>query len=325
MNSDIDAITASVKELYARLHAGALAANDTIDFNSVKVSNTEDYVERIYTDRGEFNRAFGKFGDAYDIFRGFGEDSIVLDVGAHWGYSAVAMRHQKCRAKIVSIEAMSFNMPPLNRLKRIESGNYDCINIAANARNAVLTFYVPVVNGYAITGLASTGSTLDNYFAFLVADQVSHYPNEKPSGANDIRLAIVSVQSAPIDWILSHYLNDPRPVAAIKLDVEGHEAAALQGATKLFAEQKPLLMLENANRDRAAVEVMLSHGYFHTERSDGQLITQTGFSYANDGYWISRDRVAEYRAIGIFTGNVPTVEEASIPIEQKWNAQDGFA
>jgi FkbM family methyltransferase len=320
-----DILIARVKGLYSRLHHGQLGLSDTVDISEISIPSTEDYVEKIHADRAEFDRSLGGFAEAYDIFRIFGDDVSVLDVGAHWGYSAVAMRHQGCRAKIISIEAMPFNMPALERLKAIENGGYDCINMAAGTELEELTFHVPTMNGFAGTGLASTGATLDDYFAFLVADLAQVYPPSEPGGTDDVRLAILKVPSAPIDWILKNRVGDGRPVAAVKMDVEGHEAPALTGAGELFRRQKPLLMLENANRDPACVKVMLDHGYFHSEREGGRLRAQTEFSYANDGFWVSRDLVETYRNDGIFVGTVPSVTEAARAVEAKWNAKTGFA
>lgn len=324
MASKRDILIDRVKALYGRLHDGKLAASDIVDIATIAIPSMEDYVQQIHADRQEFDRALGHFAETYDIFRMFGPDVMVLDVGAHWGYSAVAMRHQGCRAKITSIEAMAFNMPALQRLRTIENGGYDCINIAAGAERDELTFYVPTMNGFASSGLASTGATLDDYFAFLVADLAESYPAPTTQDADDVRLAVIKVPVAPIDWILEHHLAGAAPIAAVKMDVEGHEAPALSGAHGLFSSQKPLLMLENANRDPACVRLMLAHGYFHAERHDGQLKAQTAFSYANDGFWVSRDRVDAYREQGLFTGEVPSVDEASRTVEAKWNAKTGF-
>lgn len=324
MNAKKEKNIAKIKALYSRMHRGSLAPEDTIPFEELEFATNEDYLERIYLDREEFDRSLKAFGETYDVFRIFPEAAVVLDVGAHWGYSAVAMRHRGCRSKILSIEAMPFNMPALRRLAALMPGHYDYVNIAVSAQGGELVFYVPTMNGVAVTGLASTGATLDNYFAFLVADLADSHSPKTLGGEDVVKLAIKAVPATTIDHILASRAIEARRVAAIKMDVEGHEGPALQGAASLFRNQKPLLMLENANRDPLVVQTMLGYGYFHAERRNGCLVPHVAFSYANDGFWIHPDRIEEYRQAGIFEGEAPTREEANRPVELRWNARDGF-
>lgn len=49
-----------------------------------------------------------------------------------------------------------------------------------------------------------------------------------------------------------------RPAAFIKIDVEGHEVAALRGAQSLMARDQPDMLIEVANENRAAVDALLA-------------------------------------------------------------------
>jgi FkbM family methyltransferase len=319
---DRAARVAAVKALYSRLRAGALGPEDLVPLAETRVDDVGAYLERMARDREAFDQAFGAFGETYDVFRIFGADATVLDVGAHWGYSAMAMRHQDCRASIIGVEAMPFHVPALERLAEVDL-NYRVVEAALSDVPRELVFHVPVVNGVACTGLSSTGGTLDDYFAFLVADLADTYP-AAPGEDDRFGLARAARQATTLDAIVAAYVPSGRPVAALKVDVEGHEAPVLAGGAELFSAARPLLMLENANRDPAAVEIMVGHGYFHCERRAGRLVARVDFSYANDGFWVHPEKAESYRAAGLFEGPVPSPEEAARPVAAKWNARDGF-
>ncbi len=298
-------LATAFEELYQRLQAGALTDADLIDIETLTWPNYAAFVTRIHGDSALFDTYFGAFKQPYDIFRNFSADDTVLDVGADWGYSAIAMRHQGCRARIVSVEAMAFNIGPLARLKALEGENYDYVHAAAGERHGRLRFYVPVLNGGGISGLSSTGRTLTPYLGQLAASRIEWFPRRPEDDDDQARIAILEVDAAPIDSILETLGRAGERVVAVKMDVEGHEADALKGAARLFKTQKPLLMLEEGDRQPRVVDVMTSYGYFFASRADGRLVPHDGHSPTDDGFWIHPDRVEFYRNSGIFAGAVP--------------------
>lgn len=311
----MNANTDRVRALYRRLQERRLTAGDLIDPKSVIFPDNSRFLASVYGDPKLFTKHFGSFEDTYDIFRVFkDQNSYVIDVGAHWGYSAVAMRHQGCRAKIVSVEAMLPNYEMLLTLKQLEQGQYDCVNRAAGDADALLTFYIPTINRNGITGLSSTGGTLDDYFASHLAGQAEHYKSFMSSSEPEFRLAKFEVQASRLDDILSERGIRSGDVMAIKLDVEGHEGPVLRGSERLLRDARPLLMVEGANRDPQVVAAMVGHGYFHAERRDGKLTPHVAYSRSNDGFWVHPDKAEQYRALGIFEGPVPTPEEAAAPV-----------
>ncbi|MGL5361744.1 MAG: FkbM family methyltransferase [Bosea sp. (in: a-proteobacteria)] len=313
MTSSTDELATEVRELYARLHANELRAADTISFDLINPVDYSQFIKIYYESRDEFEARFGNFARSYAIFRVFTENQIVLDIGADWGYSAVAMMHEGCKANIISVEASPANATTLNSLNKFTNGRYSWINTAVTAEEMPLTFYIPVMNGSLMTGLSSTGSTLDDYFAEHLAKMAVSYPPAEPGGKNVVKLAIIKVTGKRLDTILQENGGLAAKVVAVKMDVEGHEAEALQGAKLLFTTQKPLLMLEEANRNPKSTAVMMGYGYFHCERTDGVLSAHTAYSFANDGYWIHPDQVENYRKLGIFTGSVPSAAEIATP------------
>jgi FkbM family methyltransferase len=292
-----DAPIDAVRALYGRLRSGQLRPDDVIPLSDATFDNVANSIKRMRTDARELDRALPGFRETYDIFRVFDSDTVVLDVGAHWGYSIAAMRHQGCRSRIVSIEAMAANAAGLDMLKAIEAGQYDWINVAAGAEDGTLILYVPIVNGHAAVGLTSTGQTLDDEGAKNAVAMIPWYPPRK-EGRHTFQLAIATVRAARIDAILAE--RGITNVTAVKMDIEGHEGPALRGAVRLFTEHRPLLMVESANRNPETVAAMTNYGYFHCERQDRRLAPHPSLSYANDGFFLHPSRVDEYRRLGIF-------------------------
>lgn len=288
---------ARVSALYDRLSARDLAPGDLIDAASVTFTDQSGFLRRIHADAQEFETYFAAFADTYDVFRGFPADAVILDAGAHWGYSALAMRRRGAVARIFSVEAMPWNIPALAALRDVEAGRYDFIHCAATERPEELVFYVPVMNGVANTGSASTGGTLIPYFAHILADLAGRYP-AAPGQPDRPQLVVERVAGLPIDEIARRQGFGDR-IAAIKMDIEGHEAPALRGAREVIARNRPLLMIEGANSDPAVVAVMAEVGYAHFERHDGKLLRHDARSNANDGFWIHPSREADFRGMGL--------------------------
>ena len=127
-------LLAAVAALYTRLQDRTLTDADIVDPATLVEPNHDAFLTQLLNDRAVFDKRFGTFKEPYDLFRVFGEGETVLDVGAHWGYSVLSMRHQGCRARIVSVEAMPFHIPPLETLKRLSGGSYDYVHVAASGR-----------------------------------------------------------------------------------------------------------------------------------------------------------------------------------------------
>lgn len=297
MDSDEEgALVARISALYERARSSALLDPDRAAIGSTEFRDCTTSIESIFGSRDELERAIPGFLPTYDVFRIFDAGSVVLDVGAHWGYSAVAMRQNGCRAKVISIEAMPANLSALRRLKELAEGSYDFINVAASDTSGVLQFYIPTINGQAITGLATTGGTLTDFFAKYLANLAMRL---QPEGPIDISLALVEVPAMPIDLLLAQTLPATALISAIKMDVEGHEPAALRGANRTLGKHRPLLMIEGGNRNPKVVGEMTGLGYFHCERREGKLVPHPEKTAGVDGFWVHPERVAEYRSLNL--------------------------
>jgi len=296
-------LLATLESLYARLQEGTLRDTDYVDIEEVSWPDYEAFVARLHSDPVEFRAHFDSFMRPFEVFRRFAEWETVLDVGAHWGYSALAMRHQGCRARILSIEALPFNIPPLETLSQIEGATYDYLNVAVSDRQRELTFYVPVLNGCGAGGLASTGGTLTPTFAVTLVSRVEFFPTPAQDGSDDVRIAVLKLPALPIDVLVETPGNRGQRIAAVKMDVEGHEAAALAGASRLLQTQRPFLMVEGGTRFQAVVDILTAHGYFCAGLSGGQLHSHEGPVRAGDGFWVHPEQVDRYRQLGLFAGD----------------------
>lgn len=299
MSSDKQALVRRIEALYERLQSNTLTPADFIPREEVVFPDYADAFSELYESRQLFGERFADFIPTFDIFRAFrDESSTVLDVGAHFGYSAIAMRWHGCASKIVAFDAMPSNATCLARIKSLEGERYDYMSCAIGKSPGNLRMFLPVMNGIGITAIASTGATLSEYFAPILAQQADTYRPQSGNGEDDVRIAILDVPARSLDDIMQSRGASER-IVAIKMDLEGHEGPAVEGAAQIFSTMKPLLMIEGANRDPAVRDVMRSYGYEHYERHDGVLRQQEEFSLAQDGFWVHPERLEEYRVLGI--------------------------
>ena len=133
----------------------------------------------------------------------------------------------------------------------------------------------------------------------FVANWLANKLQLTDAGSSDIGLAVVEVPALPIDTLLAQNFPSPPSISAIKMDVEGHEPAALRGARHTLGQHKPLLMIEGGNRNHEVVAEMTGHGYFHCERREGKLFPHPLVIGGVDGFWVHRERIAEYRSLGL--------------------------
>lgn len=288
----------AVEGLYTRLQEQALTDADFIALDALTLPKLEGFLARVFADRDLFEKHYSTFKEPYDIFRVFRDDETVLDVGAHYGYSALAMRYQGCAARIVSVEAMPFHIPPLERLKSLAGGAYDYVHVAATDAAQRLVFYVPVVNGKLVSGLSSTGGTLVPRMAQHVARRFAEFPPVSEGAPDEVRFAVVEVAGLPLDDIVQAHGDSFERVSAIKMDIEGHEAAALRGGRRLLTSRRPVLMVEGG-LEPAVRAVLGEYGYIRAARVAGQLVAWNGHPPASDTFWFHPDTADQLRSRGL--------------------------
>ena len=125
--------------LYERFQSGSLRDDDIIQLEDLELPKMADYLQRLHEDAGQFTTVMGEFAKAYSPFGIFGEEEVVIESGADWGYSVLAMRNHGCRAKIVSVEAAPFHRAALDRLVELENGGYEWVNAALGEHQSELS------------------------------------------------------------------------------------------------------------------------------------------------------------------------------------------
>ena len=136
-------------------------------------------------------------------------------------------------------------------LKSAAADNVRCQAIALSDRAGEAELLIPGEKG-----------RFSNQGASLNPDKVGDAPHIR-----------VSVQAAPLDEL------DPPPAGFLKIDVEGHERAVLEGARGLIARDKPAMIIEieerhtgrDLNEDLDFVEAL---GYRTMAVKDGRLLTR---------------------------------------------------
>jgi FkbM family methyltransferase len=176
------------------------------------------------------------------LFDHIKEDSYVIDVGANIGFLSMQFARMCSKGKVFSFEPDSQNFENLKR--NIQLNNFNNIKIfkdALGAKTETVTLYKIFVN--------NPGA---NRILFTKPDT----PHQDES-----------IDVAVLDEIAENF-NIPR-VDVMKIDVEGFEIFALQGAKKIIAKWRPVLFVELA-------EVNLrQHGY--TALSLVEFIEQLGY------------------------------------------------
>jgi FkbM family methyltransferase len=155
--------------------------------------------------------------------------STALDVGASIGMYAAEMA--RYAAKVIAFEA---NPQVAAFTARVAPRNVEVINVALSSHAGRRTLTVPLnAKGRAVTELASVEP-------------------KQPSEENAVR---IDVETRRLDDF---------PVSncsLIKIDVEGHEEAVLDGAAALIAAQRPVLMIELVEAFNPGVVARLAERY----------------------------------------------------------------
>jgi FkbM family methyltransferase len=285
---------------YGRLHRHELEKDDVMsldDLDPVDLPSIIGYVDFL---RLQYETFCDLQPDAV-VFKGFKKtDGAILDIGAHWGYSAVCIRQSGTDCDIVSFEPMGYNWSSLEELKRLEGGSYDYVMCALSSVAETINLYSPAVNGRPIVGLNSIeGESFNEGQAEHILNLVGTFI---PKAAKlNFKLLETEIAAYRLDDMLQSSFTeiDISRIAAIKIDVEGHERAVLEGARATFERDRPFVMVEEGNRDHPVAEFLESFGYEYGEREGVVVVPTNEKSSADNGFWFHADRADEYRSAGI--------------------------
>lgn len=265
-----------------------------LDLSEVKLDGDPRYVSDM------MSRA-NPHDEDYIIFRENKDPkSIILDIGANWGYSVGSLRSVGVKGKIVSFEAIPLYATCLQRIRDLEPRSYDFLTTALSSEKGSLTFVVPVVSHMALTALTSASER--PHIESLAKNIHHHILNWMPD------VEIIDLQfckfEVPVDTLDNLFISSAEvfsgfPIDVIKIDVEGLEFEVLKGALNVLELYHPLVMAEGGNRRSGLQEFMSAIGYLFAERKGDRMVLIDGIGYASNGFFVHNSRVNEYRQQGI--------------------------
>jgi FkbM family methyltransferase len=146
----------------------------------------------------------------------------------------------------------------------------------------------PVLAAYLARACRAAGLTNVTVEAAGVSERAGnlelHVPGERgPSPGASFETAVAALSAGrdvtvPVVALDEYFLEEPRRIAAIKVDVEGHELAVLRGARKLVEKHGPLVVFECEARHvgeeglRAALAFFAERGYQGSFVHRGRLL-----------------------------------------------------
>lgn len=154
----------------------------------------------------------------------------VLDVGGNWGQSIYAVRRLRPEAEIASFEPNPILAERLARSFAADS-KVTIHNLALSSQRGTMTLHVPIYRGFVYDGLASLDA--GEAETWLNSRRVANFDPAKLS----IRSFDVSVEQIDNLGLRPDF---------IKIDVQGHELAVLQGAENTLASA-PVILLESVS------------------------------------------------------------------------------
>lgn len=174
-----------------------------------------------------------------------GSDGLFLDVGANSGISALAYRIFDRSSTIVSIEPNPYHEGDHKIVRRLIGKDFRSERFAAGDTEGAFTLHVPIFRGIPLTGDASLHreEALGSYTA-----------GQLGATRHDLEVSEVHVTVKRLDDLhLSPH--------AIKIDVQGHELAALKGLSDTLERSRPVLMIEASQETERIAGHLAPLGY----------------------------------------------------------------
>ena len=196
-----------------------------------------------------------------------------LDIGANVGIYSYYFKNTF--ENIVAFEPLK---EITYRLKSIQNNSLRIYNVALSNKIGGCKFYIPVINGKIVPGLASLEERNGEY----------------------------KTRTVKVDKVDSYDFDD---VDLIKIDVEGHEMHVIEGASKVIKKNMPILIIEIEqrhikNKIEEVFQYILNLNYKGFFLKKGELTTINKFKYEIDQKpYLKNVMVKEYINNFIFLPN----------------------
>lgn len=237
------------------------------------------------------------------VFRFFQDQGeTILDVGANWGFSVSSILASGSKAQILSFEPNPMHRKSLEKLRELRKGVFDFAPVGLGSDEIELKFLVPVIDGAPLSALAS--ASFEKTIAWVVQENLVNHALEHCQGVSEpqLRFAECNWSLARLDdAVRGRYEVSLDRIVAMKVDVEGHEAAVLDGARTTLEIHRPLIMLEGANRDPGVCAVLEPMGYVFAEFDGSRCVLKDRMSMSINGFFLHSSRLDHYRGIGLLS------------------------
>lgn len=237
----------------------------------------------------------------YRVFSAFRDpDTTILDLGAHFGYSAVSIWSAGAASRVISFEMNPGFEPCFQRIAQLRPGRYDYYISGLSDSPGSLPFAIPVLNGRCVGALATASPAPDvDHFAKILADYFEKYFAGQPVGS-----FLIQVFQSPVarldDLLATHRFSVPTDrIVAVKVDTEGLEAQVLAGARALLISHKPLILAESGHANASLCQQLLELGYLYAGREANQLQIISAPANAINGFFLHPTHAGEYRRMGL--------------------------
>jgi FkbM family methyltransferase len=286
-----------ISTLYRSLADGSLAEQDTIELPSLFNDVEPTTVVKLYNDKTvseEDTRAFSRFT---------AKMGTILDIGAHWGYTAISFRSAGTDCPILSFEALNAHKRCLAELKKID-GNYDFHIGPLSDKKADVQMYNLVAKGIPLTGINSIGgATLVETHVKIAAEAIVKYYGV--SKAEDVKIGVYRTRTRTLDDVLAteKFAVPVKKIIGVKIDVEGHEVQVLRGGAKTINESKPLLMLEYGTNFPILMNDLKKIGYKHGTRVEDRIEPSDDLVTGVNHFFYHPDHLTMYQEIGLMSAS----------------------
>jgi len=239
--------------------------------------------------------------DDYVVFSHLRDkNSLVLDIGAHFGYSVASIWAAGCKSRILSFEPTLAYAEPLESLNRLTYGRSSFLPVGLGRAFGIKQHVTPVLNGIAIGALSTMNpqpdlqslekNIVDYFFQHIKADVFQQF-----------RLLISEVTVRSLDELAASPDNPFKDaaVSAIKIDVEGYEVEVLLGGTYFLQQHKPLLLVENGHKNLDIVAILEPLGYRPAKRIGRTLVPSALQLNSLNGFFYHQANEALYEGLGL--------------------------
>jgi FkbM family methyltransferase len=236
----------------------------------------------------------------YQILRIFDDpETVILDIGANWGYSVGSIWCSGALAKIISFEANPAHKACLEKIKSLRRQQYDYVITALSNYSGQIDFVAPVINNMVVTALATAA---DDVNPISLARATHQHLVKWRQELFQLEIYLVHFQASvtTLDKLLTSQaqLCGNRPIVAIKIDVEGLEFQVMQGSEQIIRSWTPLILTESPSQENGMGQWLASLGYSYAERQGNQLVMTADIT-ANNGFFVHESRLSFYRDRGV--------------------------